>query len=138
MFTIDYKKLSIILVIVIFGFIIFYSIFDKPNKPVLDDSKRKIDSLSKLNSGLLMNIKDRDNKIDSIEKVVMYRESKINEIDRKISVIDKSLSKFFVDNKKNKDLIQKYKDSLNNIKYIDKTDDELLNSLKNNLKKNEK
>jgi hypothetical protein len=84
------------------------------------------------------NIKNRDIKIDSIEKVILYREERISEIDRKISLIDKSLSKFFIDNKKNKELIEKYKDSLNNIKYVDKTDDELLESLKNNLRKNAK
>lgn len=138
MFTIDYKKLSIILVIIIFGFIIFYAIFDKTKKNELNDSKKKIDSLSRHNKELVINIKNRDIKIDSIEKVISYKEERINEIDRKISLIDKSLSKFFIDNKKNKELIEKYKDSLNNIKYVDKTDDELLESLKNNLRKNAK
>lgn len=138
MFTIDYKKLSIILVIIIFGFIIFYAIFDKTKKNELNDSKNKIDSLSRQNKELLMDIKSRDVKIDSITKEISYKEERINEIDRKISLIDKSLSKFFIDNKKNKELIEKYKDSLNNIKYVDKTDDELLESLKNNLRKNAK
>lgn len=138
MFTIDYKKLSIILVIIIFGFIIFYAIFDKTKKNELNDSKKKIDSLSRYNKELVTNIKNRDIKIDSIEKVILYREERISEIDRKISLIDKSLSKFFIDNRKNKELIEKYKDSLNNIKYVDKTDDELLESLKNNLRKNAK
>ena len=138
MFTIDYKKLSIILVIIIFGFMIFYAIFDKTKKNELNDSKKKIDSLSKHNKELVINIKNRDIKIDSIEKVISYKEERINEIDRKISLIDKSLSKFFIDNKKNKELIEKYKDSLNNIKYVDKTDDELLESLKNNLRRNAK
>lgn len=138
MFTIDYKKLSIILVIIIFGFIIFYAIFDKTKKNELNDSKKKIDSLSSYNKELVINIKNRDIKIDSIENVISYKEERISEIDRKISLIDKSLSKFFIDNKKNKELIEKYKDSLNNIKYVDKTDDELLESLKNNLRKNAK
>ena len=138
MFTIDYKKLSIILVIIIFGFIIFYAIFDKTKKNELNDSKKKIDSLSRHNKELVINIKNRDIKIDSIEKVILYREERISEIDRKVSLIDRSLSKFFIDNKKNKELIEKYKDSLNNIKYVDKTDDELLESLKNNLRKNAK
>ncbi len=138
MFTIDYKKLSIILVIIIFGFIIFYAIFDKTKKNELNDSKKKIDSLSSYNKELVINIKNRDIKIDSIEKVILYREERISEIDRKVSLIDRSLSKFFIDNKKNKELIEKYKDSLNNIKYVDKTDDELLESLKNNLRKNAK
>ncbi len=138
MFTIDYKKLSIILVIIIFGFMIFYVIFDKTKKNELNDSKKKIDSLSRHNKELVINIKNRDIKIDSIEKVISYKEERISEIDRKISLIDKSLSKFFIDNKKNKELIEKYKDSLNNIKYVDKTDDELLESLKNNLRKNAK
>ncbi len=138
MFTIDYKKLSIILVIIIFGFIIFYAIFDKTKKNELNDSKKKIDSLSRYNKELVTNIKNRDIKIDSIEKVILYREERISEIDRKVSLIDRSLSKFFIDNKKNKELIEKYKDSLNNIKYVDKTDDELLESLKNNLRKNAK
>lgn len=138
MFTIDYKKLSIILVIIIFGFIIFYAIFDKTKKNELNDSKNKIDSLSRQNKELLMDIKSRDVKIDSITKEISYKEERINEIDRKVSLIDKSLSKFFIDNRKNKELIEKYKDSLNNIKYVDKTDDELLESLKNNLRKNAK
>ncbi len=138
MFTIDYKKLSIILVIIIFGFMIFYAIFDKTKKNELNDSKKKIDSLSRHNKELVINIKNRDIKIDSIEKVISYKEERISEIDRKISLIDKSLSKLFIDNKKNKELIEKYKDSLNNIKYVDKTDDELLESLKNNLRKNAK
>lgn len=138
MFTIDYKKLSIILVIIIFGFIIFYAIFDKTKKNELNYSKKKIDSLSRHNKELVTNIKNRDIKIDSIEKVILYREERISEIDRKVSLIDRSLSKFFIDNKKNKELIEKYKDSLNNIKYVDKTDDELLESLKNNLRKNAK
>ena len=138
MFTIDYKKLSIILVIIIFGFMIFYAIFDKTKKNELNDSKKKIDSLSRHNKELVINIKNRDIKIDSIEKVISYKEERISEIDRKISLIDKSLSKFFIDNKKNKELIEKYKDSLNNIKYVDKTDDELLESLKNKIRKNAK
>lgn len=140
MIKFDYKKLSISLFIILVLVIIFYSIFYENKKNVIlkEEVERKIDSLNRENKILKKDIKYRDYKIDSISKSKFEKYNDISIIEDKIKVIDNKLSKYINQNNKNNELIKKYKDSILNIKYINKEGDVLLESIKNNLRKNEK